>query len=123
MLHAKLALAGKKKSDLLYCSFCRKDQRHVAKMVGGPGVFICDACVKLCTRALEGKPTGWEGWVWGSLTDEALLASLRASEAAVDGAAEVLQMQVDMLRSRGVSWAAIGDALGVSRQAAWERFS
>jgi biotin operon repressor len=30
---------------------------------------------------------------------------------------------VDTLRSREVSWADIGEALGVSRQSAWERFS
>jgi hypothetical protein len=28
-----------------------------------------------------------------------------------------------MLRTRGVSWTRIGEALGVSKQAAWERFS
>jgi len=116
-------MLARKKQPNLFCSFCRKDRRSVTTMVGGPGVYICDACVRLCARALEGKPTGWEGWVWGSLTDQQLLAALEASEAAVDSASEVLQMQVDMLRSRGVSWATIGTALGVSRQAAWERFS
>jgi hypothetical protein len=30
---------------------------------------------------------------------------------------------VDVLRSRGISWTRIGQALGVSKQAAWERFS
>jgi biotin operon repressor len=35
----------------------------------------------------------------------------------------VLQSQVETLRRRGVSWDAIGRALGTSRQAAWERFS
>ena len=34
-----------------------------------------------------------------------------------------LQEEVDTLRQREVSWATIGEALGVSRQAAWERFS
>jgi AhpD family alkylhydroperoxidase len=34
----------------------------------------------------------------------------------------VLQGHVDELRKRGVSWEKIGQALGVSRQAAWERF-
>jgi ATP-dependent Clp protease ATP-binding subunit ClpX len=35
----------------------------------------------------------------------------------------VRSAQIDALRKRGISWAQIGDALGVSRQAAWERFS
>jgi biotin operon repressor len=34
-----------------------------------------------------------------------------------------LRARVDLLRQRNVSWEAIGNALGVSRQAAWERFS
>jgi ATP-dependent Clp protease ATP-binding subunit ClpX len=36
---------------------------------------------------------------------------------------DVLQEHVDILRRRGVSWERIGEAMGVSRQAAWERFS
>jgi ATP-dependent Clp protease ATP-binding subunit ClpX len=35
---------------------------------------------------------------------------------------EGLRSLVDLLRRREVSWARIGDALGVTRQAAWERF-
>ncbi len=35
----------------------------------------------------------------------------------------VLQAMIEELRRRGSSWEAIGKALGVSRQAAWERFS
>jgi len=30
---------------------------------------------------------------------------------------------VGVLRARGISWTRIGQALGVSKQAAWERFS
>jgi len=30
---------------------------------------------------------------------------------------------VDVLRGRGISWTRIGETLGVSKQAAWERFS
>jgi ATP-dependent Clp protease ATP-binding subunit ClpX len=32
----------------LYCSFCAKSQREVRKLIAGPTVFICDACVELC---------------------------------------------------------------------------
>ena len=35
----------------------------------------------------------------------------------------VLQAMIEELRQRKVSWEAIGKALGISRQAAWERFS
>ena len=34
-----------------------------------------------------------------------------------------LQWVIDELRRRELSWADIGEALGISRQAAWERFS
>src|SRR5258708_35037731 len=32
----------------LYCSFCRKSQHDVRKLIAGPAVFICDECVALC---------------------------------------------------------------------------
>ena len=106
----------------LYCSFCRKHASKVSKLISGPGVYICDACVGLCNRILAGKPTpGFAGWE--SLGDAQLLDALRPSEIAVDAAREVLQTQVEILRKREVSWDKIGGALGISRQAAWERFS
>jgi len=114
-------LATSSKS-VLYCTFCRKDQHHVKKLVAGPSVYICDACIALCTRIVTGKPTApFAGWA--SLTDDELLATLPAASAAVDAAADKLAEHVDMLRKRGVSWERIATALGVSRQAAWERFS
>jgi hypothetical protein len=57
------------------------------------------------------------------MSDEELLRSLLPATAAVEATRAVLRTQVDILRKRGVSWAAIGTVLGVSRQAAWERFS
>jgi len=32
----------------LSCSFCRKSQREVRKLIAGPSVYICDECVELC---------------------------------------------------------------------------
>jgi hypothetical protein len=107
---------------LLYCSFCRKDQHHVSKLVAGPSVHICDACIALSYRAARGKRIprfpGWE-----SLTNEQLLATLPAAAAAVDAAQQTLRDHVALLRERDMSWERIGEALGISRQAAWERFS
>jgi hypothetical protein len=112
----------RKSRSRLYCSFCRKSDREVAKLIAGPGVHICDACVALCNAVLEGKPgSGFTGWE--SLSDKALLASLGPSEATVEAVRRVLTTQVGILRARGVSWEMIGRALGVSRQAVWERFS
>ena len=105
-----------------YCSFCRKDKSHVEMLVAGPGVHICDACVALCGRILTGKPTMPFGR-WESLSDEVCLEMLPATAAAVESADEALRKHVDVLRQREVSWEKIANALGVSRQSAWERFS
>ena len=37
----------------VYCSFCGKPQDSVRKIVAGPGVYICDECISLCTGILE----------------------------------------------------------------------
>ena len=37
----------------VYCSFCGKPQNSVKKIVAGPGVYICDECISLCTSILE----------------------------------------------------------------------
>ena len=37
----------------VYCSFCGKPQSSVKKIVAGPGVYICDQCIGLCTSILE----------------------------------------------------------------------
>lgn len=111
-----------KEKKPLFCSFCRKDERAVAKLIGGPGVYICNACVGLCNRILDGKPAPpFPGW--DALSDEDLLATLRPAAAAVGAVGDTLQQHVDMLRRRGVTWERIGKALGMSRQSAWERFS
>lgn len=37
----------------LKCSFCGKTQEQVRKLVAGPGVYICDECIELCTEIVE----------------------------------------------------------------------
>ncbi len=44
---------NKEKIREVYCSFCGKPQASVKKMVAGPGVYICDECINLCTVVLE----------------------------------------------------------------------
>jgi ATP-dependent protease Clp ATPase subunit len=36
-----------------HCMFCGRARCAVRKLVCGPGVFICDACVSTCLHALE----------------------------------------------------------------------
>ncbi len=105
----------------LRCSFCGKSEREVKKLLAGPKVFICDACVGVCAGILEATPKTFAGW--DAMSDDQLLAALKPAAATVDGTRAVLQSHVEALRRRGVSWELIGGALGISRQAAWERFS
>lgn len=35
------------------CSFCGKSQDNVKKIIAGPGVYICDECIKVCENILE----------------------------------------------------------------------
>ena len=37
----------------LRCSFCGKDQSQVSRLFAGPGVFICNECVRVCDEVLE----------------------------------------------------------------------
>lgn len=41
------------KSSSVKCSFCGKTQNAVEKLIAGPGVFICDECIKACNSILE----------------------------------------------------------------------
>ena len=36
----------------LKCSFCGKPQNRVRKLIAGPGVYICDECIGVCTSIL-----------------------------------------------------------------------
>ena len=107
------------------CSFCGKSQTEVKTLVAGPGVFVCDECVKLCQSVIDGERTVQDR-PGSLLPDNApterllkILAGYNGAFEAVDGA---MQDVVDTLREREVSWGAIGQALAVSRQAAWKRF-
>jgi ClpX C4-type zinc finger len=105
----------------LRCSFCLRSEKEVAKLIAGPKVHICDACVGACNTILGATPQG--SGDWNAMADAQLLAALKPAETSLDAVRSVLQAQIDALRTRGVSWSQIGDALGISRQAAWERFS
>jgi len=44
---------NKKDEDMIYCSFCGKDQNAVKKLIAGPDVYICDECIVLCQDIIE----------------------------------------------------------------------
>jgi len=109
------------------CSFCRKAPDAVAKLVAGPGVYICNECIGLCTELVaipsEGTPqeqvASWEL----NMSDEDLLGHLPRVAAAAQQVEQQLTEWVRKARSRGITWTRIGESLDMTRQSAWERFS
>ncbi|MGD7652225.1 MAG: ATP-dependent Clp protease ATP-binding subunit ClpX [Verrucomicrobiales bacterium] len=48
-------------SNLTMCSFCGKSHSEVKKLIAGPGVYICNECIDVCSGILEkelGTSTG-----------------------------------------------------------------
>jgi len=42
----------------LLCSFCGKDETQVSKLVAGPKVYICDACVATARQIMDDSNAG-----------------------------------------------------------------
>jgi hypothetical protein len=107
------------------CSFCLKSNTEVRRLVAGPGVFICDGCVALCALLVDGPPSPaphLAAWEHAISVDE-VLASLPRIAAAGVQVEQHLAGWVHKARALGATWARIGEALGMTRQSAWERFS
>ena len=41
------------------CSFCGKLPAEVSKLIAGPGVYICDECVIICSEILAQELPDW----------------------------------------------------------------
>ena len=111
------------------CSFCAKPSSAVAKVIAGPGVYICNECVQLCNDILveEQQASSPPGTRLPAreeaMTDEEILALLPRIASVSEQTGASLQRLVTVLRGRGVTWTRIGAALQITRQSAWERFS
>lgn len=46
-------MAKRDNTIVLNCSFCKKSQHEVKKLVAGPNVYVCDECIKLCNKIIE----------------------------------------------------------------------
>ena len=44
---------AKGKTNQKTCSFCGKNSEMVGRLIAGPGVYICDECVKVCNSILH----------------------------------------------------------------------
>jgi ATP-dependent protease Clp ATPase subunit len=120
--------ASQARKRVYRCSFCGKAQTEVKTLIAGPGVFICDECVRLCqaiiakkaaTRSAQQMPSSL---LPDNAPTENLLNTLGGYNGAFEAIDTAMQDIVDILREREVSWATIGQTLTVSRQAAWKRF-
>ena len=110
------------------CSFCQKPAPAVEKLVAGPGIFICNECVDACVEIIESAPPTPDPAEpqlprRHSMTDAQVLEVLPRIAAVASQVEGGLLQWVDEARRRGASWADIGDALGMTRQSAWERFA
>lgn len=110
------------------CSFCGMPggPGTDVPLIGGLGAQVCSTCIdefhaivhdEERTRAVR-RTMPWE-----RMSDPELLATLPQILASADQNSAFAQEWVDLLRERRISWAEIGRVLGVSRQAAWERFA
>lgn len=46
-------MANNDKNKKVICSFCGKSQDAVEKIVEGPGVYICDECIRVCNNIID----------------------------------------------------------------------
>lgn len=46
-------MAGNRNKEMVYCSFCGKNQEEVKKIIAGNGVFICNECVALSQEIIR----------------------------------------------------------------------
>jgi len=110
------------------CSFCGTPggPGTDSPLIGGLGAQVCAACIDEfhaimhdSERVVDARGT----MPWEQMSDTEVLATLPRILASAEQNHAFAQEWVDMLRERRISWAEIGRVLGVSRQAAWERFA
>jgi hypothetical protein len=121
------AAAAPPEDVIASCSFCEKTNKEVAKMVAGPGVFICNECVELCDTIIaesaqtpREEPMGRSKYLDRPSSEIlTMLPALARSAARVEGE---LTLWVGRLREQGTDWPTIAGALEWSVDAARQRF-
>lgn len=107
------------------CSFCGNPGSGKNRLAGGLGAMICFECLEWYyqdTRSSANVAARTRP-VWDEMSDAELLAKLPLIVQSAEQNAAFVTEWVSLIRERKVSWAQIGKVLGVSRQAAWERFA
>ncbi|MGO1321130.1 MAG: ClpX C4-type zinc finger protein [Galactobacter sp.] len=113
----------------LMCSYCLRPRSETGPLVASPLAAICASCARTAVelfeqRAAEAAPDNLDRipTPWSQLSDQELLARLPQVAAAGTQVEQHLTTWVTAARQRGISWAKIGQTLGMTRQSAWERF-
>lgn len=114
----------------VFCSYCLRSREEAGFLVASPLAAICRGCahnaLQLLANAQEanaGEAVTPPAAVWDTLNDEDLLQRLPDVAKAGEQVESHLSTWVGAVRNRGISWARIGEALGMTRQSAWERFN
>jgi hypothetical protein len=101
---------------------CRNCGRPLPRQHGKGRVRqYCDATCRSAARRRRVTPALTAGTRKGYVDDNGLAAVVEARERARD-AEEALRLAVERARQRGHTWQEIGEVLGTSRQAAFQRF-
>ena len=106
------------------CSFCGAIGTRTTKFAGGLGAMMCQDCLEYYhdTFASKKRLKAVSRPPWESMTDAEMLSKLPLIAATSEQVDVFLRDWVKLIRSRKISWAEIGKVMGISRQAAWERF-
>ena len=106
------------------CSFCVVVGTRSTKFAGGLGAMMCEDCVGYYHQVLasQKRVAAVSHPPWDSMTDAEMLSKLPLIDATSDQVDAFLRDWITLLRARNISWAEIGKVMGISRQAAWERF-
>ena len=110
------------------CSFCTTPggPGTDVPLIGGLGAQVCRSCVDTFYEILHDKDriaSVRATMPWERMSDAEVLATLPQILASAEQNVFFAQEWVEMLRERGITWAEIGRVLGVTRQAAGERFA
>jgi len=108
------------------CSFCGKRGTDDTRYAAGLGALMCTDCLTMFSEAFAAPENVNQrvlGWNDDAMSDAEMLARLPLIAATAGQVDRYLRLWVSRIRERHISYAEIGKALGVSRQAAWERFS
>ena len=107
------------------CGFCGTVSDGELNFAGGLGALICTRCLDTYHAhyaSQEWRDGPHQPW-WETMSDEEILATFPKIVHVRDQVEEFLHQWVRVARNRGHTWSSIGRTLGVSRQAAWQRFN